>query len=214
VPTQEAIAILVGFSYLGRVYKLGDKLIAWSEYQSLYWEVRGPCYDVLVRNPVHKLRSYIKDGAFDGNARLRKVRMCLAACVSESKKAKTTNEICDRIRNIVPKWGPFVATGAESLPVARSRVVSLRTGEDIARTCENSPFSWSLPLSPSKTTENADRFFLSLSGGDQELSDYMQVVLGYCITGHNNMKRLFAFHGQGGSSGKSSLVSFLLVSRC
>lgn len=215
VPTQEAIAILIGFSYIGRVYKLGDKLIAWSENQRLYWEVRGPCYDVLVRAPVHKLRSYIKDGAFDGNARVIDVRMCLSACVTEAKKAKTTNEIYDRIRNMVSHWGPFVSTGADFLPIANSRIVSLRTGEDEIRTSSNSPFSWSLPSTPSKTTDSADRFFLSLAGGDQELCDYMQVILGYCITGHNTMRRLFSFHGRGPSSGKSSLVSCpFWIARC
>ncbi len=53
------------------------------------------------------------------------------------------------------------------------------------------------------------KFLHDASCGSQEWVDYMQLVLGYCITGCTNQEAFFVFHGKTGKNGKSTLLKLL-----
>lgn len=53
------------------------------------------------------------------------------------------------------------------------------------------------------------KFMNETSCGIQEWVDYMQLVLGYCITGCTNQEAFFVFHGETGQNGKSTLIDLL-----
>lgn len=53
------------------------------------------------------------------------------------------------------------------------------------------------------------KFIHDTSCGIQEWVDYMQLVLGYCITGCTNQEAFFVFHGATGQNGKSTLIDLL-----
>ncbi len=53
------------------------------------------------------------------------------------------------------------------------------------------------------------KFMDTASCGIQDWVDYMQLVLGYCITGCTNQEAFFVFHGETGQNGKSTLLKLL-----
>ena len=53
------------------------------------------------------------------------------------------------------------------------------------------------------------KFMNAASCGIQDWVDYMQLVLGYCITGCTNQEAFFVFHGETGQNGKSTLIKLL-----
>lgn len=53
------------------------------------------------------------------------------------------------------------------------------------------------------------KYMNDTSCGIQEWVDYMQLVLGYCITGCTNQEAFFVFHGETGQNGKSTLLDTL-----
>lgn len=53
------------------------------------------------------------------------------------------------------------------------------------------------------------KFMHDTSCDIQEWIDYMQLVLGYCITGCTNQEAFFVFHGETGQNGKSTLLDLL-----
>ncbi len=95
---------------------------------------------------------------------------------------------------------------------AGNGIISLRTGELL-------PFDRQLYIT--RRTEvyyNPDaleprrflRFLNEISGGDQAWVDYLQLVLGYCITGCTNQEAFIVLHGETGNNGKSTLLKLLV----
>lgn len=94
---------------------------------------------------------------------------------------------------------------------AGNGVINLRTGELL-------PFDRQLYITR-RTEVNYDpnapeptrflQFLNEISGGNQEWIDYLQLALGYCITGCTNQEAFFVFHGETGQNGKSTLLKLL-----
>lgn len=87
--------------------------------------------------------------------------------------------------------------------------IDLRTGTAHKHTKEN----YITKKSPTFYDENAkapawDKFLMEVFG-TQEMVDYIQRVLGYCLTGDTREQCVFIFHGNG-SNGKSTLVNTVL----
>ena len=53
------------------------------------------------------------------------------------------------------------------------------------------------------------QFLDEISGGNQDWIDYLQLALGYCITGCTEQEAFFVFHGETGQNGKSTLLKLL-----
>jgi len=53
-----------------------------------------------------------------------------------------------------------------------------------------------------------DQFLQSVFENDNDVIDFIQAMLGYCLTGSNREQKLFFFHGKG-SNGKSTLLDLV-----
>ncbi len=96
----------------------------------------------------------------------------------------------------------------DCIPIADQKVINLKTLEIRERTSKDL-FSFSTEINfDSGACENAYQYFLTLCNGDTELLRYLQLILGYCITGYTNEKSLFVFWGEA-SNGKSFLFNLL-----
>lgn len=88
-----------------------------------------------------------------------------------------------------------------------SGIVDLKTGQlsphDSTAMCSNIT---SVGYDPSVGT-NCPLFLntIEIGGGDQELTDWLQVFLGYCLTGHTSLKKMLYMWGVS-DSGKSSII--------
>lgn len=99
----------------------------------------------------------------------------------------------------------------DDLLAAGNGIINLRTGELL-------PFDRQLYIT--RRTEvnynpNAPeptqflRFLDDISGHNQEWISYLQLCLGYCITGCTNQEAFFVMHGETGQNGKSTLLKQL-----
>jgi putative DNA primase/helicase len=59
-----------------------------------------------------------------------------------------------------------------------------------------------------KPLDKWERFLKSVFAGDSEVIDFIQVLLGYCLTGSTREQKLFFFFGKG-SNGKSTLLDLV-----
>ena len=99
----------------------------------------------------------------------------------------------------------------DDLIAAGNGIINLRTGELL-------PFDRQLYITrrtPINYNPNAPepkeflKFMDDASCGNPEWVSYMQLVLGYCITGCTNQEAFFVFHGETGNNGKSTLIKLL-----
>jgi putative DNA primase/helicase len=80
------------------------------------------------------------------------------------------------------------------------------------RTGRMSPYNWHdyitkiAPVSPGGTTPTWLAFLERVTGGDQSLIDYLQRVVGYCLTGSTQEHAMFFLYGTG-SNGKSTFLN-------
>jgi putative DNA primase/helicase len=61
---------------------------------------------------------------------------------------------------------------------------------------------------PTATAPTWDRFLATVTGGDRDLSGYLQRIAGMCLTGDASDQVFFLFHGTG-ANGKSTFISVL-----
>jgi putative DNA primase/helicase len=99
----------------------------------------------------------------------------------------------------------------DMMPICDGLVVSLRTGLTTQRNPEHN-FTFeclvSVDRDPAKH-ELVEKFMLDICCGDNDLLDYMQVALGYSITGRVSEKAVFVWWGEKGDNGKSTLMNLL-----
>jgi P4 family phage/plasmid primase-like protien len=97
------------------------------------------------------------------------------------------------------------------LPICGGLVINLRTGETSPRLPEHN-FTFECPVSIDRDANKliiVEQFMLDICCGDRDLLNYMQVALGYCITGRINEKAVFVWWGENGDNGKSTLMNLL-----
>ncbi len=99
----------------------------------------------------------------------------------------------------------------DDMLAAGNGIINLRTGELL-------PFDRQLYITRRTLVNyNPDapkpkeflKFMDAASCGNPEWISYMQLVLGYCITGCTNQEAFFVFHGKTGQNGKSTLIKLL-----
>lgn len=97
------------------------------------------------------------------------------------------------------------------LPIAGGLVVDLQTGIMSQRQASHN-FTFECPVNVDRSTEARDivhRFMLDICCGDTSLLRYLQVALGYCITGRVSEKAVFVWWGALGDNGKSTIMNLL-----
>ena len=98
------------------------------------------------------------------------------------------------------------------LPITKARCVDLRTGAVVPRKQEHL-FSFECPVDYNGDLEmpspSADKFFNAVMSKDgntvPEMSDYMRMILGYCLTGEMGSRAFFIWYGNLGKNGKSTV---------
>jgi putative DNA primase/helicase len=94
------------------------------------------------------------------------------------------------------------------LPLKDGKIINLKSLKVRDRTKEDY-FDFELPFEfDKKQITEATRFFSEIMNNDDEITNYLQMHLGYCITGETNLRNLYIFWGAG-ANGKSSLCELL-----
>lgn len=99
----------------------------------------------------------------------------------------------------------------DDLLAAGNGIINLRTGELLPFDCQyyitrRTDINYN-PDAPEP--KEFLKFLDTASCGIQDWVDYMQLVLGYCLTGCTNQEAFFVFHGETGQNGKSTLIKIL-----
>lgn len=97
------------------------------------------------------------------------------------------------------------------LPIRGGLVVDLKTGITSQRNRLHN-FTFECPVGIDRDTakrELVEKFMLDICCGDADLLRYLQVSLGYCITGRVTEKAVFVWWGDLGDNGKSTLMNLL-----
>ena len=94
------------------------------------------------------------------------------------------------------------------LPISKGRVIDLKTLEIRLRK-KTDYFDIELPydFNPKKISK-AEKFFEQIMNNNKEVVNYLQTMLGYCITGETDLRNMFIFWGAG-SKDKSTLCELL-----
>lgn len=95
------------------------------------------------------------------------------------------------------------------LPLKNGKIIDLKTLEVKLRK-KTEYFDFELPfefIKDSKLTY-ATKFFNEIMNNDNEIVNYLQIILGYCLSGETTMRSLFIFWGNG-ANGKSTLCDLL-----
>lgn len=94
------------------------------------------------------------------------------------------------------------------LPIRKGLVIDLKTGKTRNRRLDDYfDFEIDLDFTPTKTN-NSEKFFAQIFRNEKDVVDYVQMSLGYCITGEINQRCIYIFWGKG-SNGKSTLCDLL-----
>jgi len=166
---------------------------------------------------VHRLRQEAADNAEsgDGETTDSKTIKGLKKVVGRLRMSNGQRGVVEQVMNTKCLCADFITdvnSSKHELAIRGGYVLDLRTGQSRLRTPRDK-FSFELDVSNRGTIcpdamADAQRFFLSIANGDQELADYIISVLGYGMTGENTQHKLFVFWGSG-SNGKSTLVDIL-----
>ena len=96
------------------------------------------------------------------------------------------------------------------LPIRNNQVIDLKTLKVRKRTQEDL-FSFEIDVDFIESPEqlnHATKFFSELMKGNQEVTQYLQKVLGYCLTGETDQRSIFIAWGKG-SNGKSTMMDLM-----
>lgn len=94
------------------------------------------------------------------------------------------------------------------LPIKNGKILDLKFLEVRLRKKEDY-FDFELPFEFNSNADlsNAEKFFSQIMN-DKEVVDYLQILLGYCLTGETKLRCILIFWGKG-SNGKSTLCDLL-----
>lgn len=96
------------------------------------------------------------------------------------------------------------------LAVKNGQVVNLKTGISRARVQEDyCSFECPVAYTPGISSEVVDRFLNDITLNRNDLKEYLQFTLGYCITGKTNLQQLYIWYGPDGANGKTTLVELM-----
>lgn len=143
----------------------------------------------------------------------------IAKEIKRLSKAKTTI-LCDRPAiSVVNKAIPFledkdfikrINLQPDLMPIQGGLVVNLQTGETTNRLpTHNFTFECPVKIDRDPVRRAVVHKFMEDICGDLGLLRYLQVALGYCITGRVNEKAVFVWWGELGDNGKSTVMNLL-----
>lgn len=173
--------------------------LGWLHYNGQYWQ-RDQSETELDRAIVETLKARRIEGVKAENEKL----------VRAAKPSATNVRNCKFLfKSLVPVNVSSFDNDPDLLN-CKNGVVDLRTG-DLTPHDPGQRFTYCLPVAfnPAADSTFWENWLLQAVGGCQEIVDYMQMALGYTITGHNNEKSLFYVYGRA-NSGKGVMTETLL----
>lgn len=160
----------------------------------------------------------------------RKIKHALMKC-KDYQKAEYENDLrhcrsliefagtlckCRNIATIVfvelfnPKFINQLDSNNDCFPTKGGYVLNLRTGEYRERISEDY-FTFESPIvyDPNITNNDINQFLNDIVLGNEELKEYLQVISGICLTGHNHLKKFYIFYGPKGNNAKSTFTNMM-----
>jgi putative DNA primase/helicase len=159
---------------------------------------------------------WARDDALTRYDLARRICRAAAACATKADEqkrltsAKTVSAVLSLAQSDQRIVVPATAwDGKQELLNTPGGIVDLRTGQ-LRHRRPDDYVTQAARVTPDFDygAELFDAFMLDVFGGDDELVDFMQVLLGYCITGNRNEQMLFFWHGSG-ANGKSTLLDLV-----
>ena len=97
------------------------------------------------------------------------------------------------------------------IPIKDGKLIDLTTLEVRDRIITDYfDFECDINYLPNHDLKNASRFFKELMNNNEDVYQYLQQILGYCITGETDQKSIFLFWGSG-DNGKSVLCELMKI---
>jgi len=130
---------------------------------------------------------------------------------------RTSKATASNVRNCLYLFEPLVTVDVSEFDKSpdllncQNSVVDLRTGK-IAPHDPRQYFTYAVPIDYDPTADTGQwlQFLLDVVGGKQEIVDYLQLSVGYSLTGHTWEEILFYVHGRT-RSGKGTFTETLLA---
>lgn len=96
-------------------------------------------------------------------------------------------------------------------PLKNGKILELKTRIVRDRTCEDY-FTGECPINydPKAKSEEIDSFLRDITCAGEGLHDYMQIILGSCLSGENKLRELYILYGEG-SNGKTTLIEMMRI---
>jgi P4 family phage/plasmid primase-like protien len=140
----------------------------------------------------------------------------LKQCGQKKEKVLSYRGAMDVVNKVTPmledaEFITRINLQPDLLPIRDGLVVDLRTGESSKRQ-PGHYFTFECPVKLDRNPEKhqlVEKFMLDICCGDADLLRYMQISLGYCITGRINEKAVFVWWGDLGDNGKSTLMNIM-----
>lgn len=115
-----------------------------------------------------------------------------------------------KVRLYEPTFMDKLDSNNDLFPIKGKRVINLRTGE-VRERVRDDYFSFECPVNydPNASSEVIDRFLADITLKEEGLPEYLQAILGSCLTGHTFLQEIYIFHGPEGGNGKSTLIGLM-----
>ena len=163
----------------------------------LHEEIDFPCLTTMFLGLMKKITSDITDQAV------------VSSCLSKAKNTSYQNACLTQVKNyiLLGAQDQFIQDNFDQIknlfPFG-NQVINLKTGEVRLRTRED----YFTKTTTNNYIPNYDKDFVNASlstlfGGNQNVVNDWKRIMGYCLTGENNLKKIFLMVGPKGNNGKS-----------
>ena len=96
------------------------------------------------------------------------------------------------------------------LAVKKGQVIDLKTGVARKRVqTDYCSFECPIEYKPEARSEIVEKFLNDITLNRNDLKDYLQYILGYCLTGKTNLQQLYIWYGPEGANGKTTLIEIM-----
>jgi P4 family phage/plasmid primase-like protien len=118
------------------------------------------------------------------------------------------NFYCSNDKNITPEFQLCLNKDTYLFPLRNGKVLDFRNLEVRERTREDYfSFESNVSFDRTRKIDNAKKFIHSLSK-DDEMTNFLQRLFGYCLTGDTSNRSLYILFGEG-RNGKSTLINII-----
>lgn len=217
---------LIFIKYFGKnikIYNSQNDAYIWSDQTNL-WEPKNCSFIANILSPLLEekltdIKTQIENtlkNISDNDKKKDDLKTKLKIINKEINRVLSTQGSYAIIKKVCPKLEDYKFTKElnnkfiDLLPIKNKSVINLKTGIVSERLKEHY-FSFECPVildNEKSRIDKVDDFMLKICNKDNNLKNFLQVALGYMITGHTSEQCFFIWWGNG-SNGKSTLIRIL-----